>query len=85
MKKSDFIEVKEVKVVREEEVLKYEEFVNIMAAYIHRIYFSGVKGNLGNDLTLRAEDYEWNLDTQEEYNKVCSDVVKRLYKITVDD
>ena len=85
MEKSDFIEVKEVKVVREEEVLKYEEFVNIMAAYIHRIYFGDVEGKLGSDLTLRAENYEWKLDTQEEYNKVCLDVVKCLYKITVDD
>ena len=82
MEKNDFIEVKEVKVVREEKVLKYKEFIAIMANYIRRIYFDG---NHGKDLTLRAEDYEWNLDTQEEYNKVCSDVVKRLYKITVDD
>ena len=51
MEKSDFIEVKEIKIVREEKVLKYEEFVAIMAAYIHRIYFNG---NNGNDLTLRA-------------------------------
>lgn len=82
MEKNDFIEVKEVKVVKEEKVLKYQEFVAIMAAYIHRIYFDG---NNGKDLTLRAEDYEWNLSTKEEFDKVCSDVVKRLYKITVDD
>ena len=82
MEKSDFIEVKEIKIVREEKVLKYEEFVAIMAAYIHRIYFDG---NNGKDLTLRAEDYEWKLSTKEEFDKICSDVVKRLYKITVDD
>jgi hypothetical protein len=85
MDKKEYIEVSEVQIVREPKVLEYQEFVAIIAAYIHRIYFGGIKGNLGNDLTLRAEDYEWNLDTQEEYNKVCSDVVKRLYKITVDD
>lgn len=79
MDKKEYIEVNDVQVVREPKVLEYQEFVVIMAAYIHRIYFSGI------DLTLRAEDYEWNLDTQEEYDKVCSDVVKRLYKITVDD
>lgn len=82
MEKSDFIKVKEIKIVREEKVLKYEEFVAIMAAYIHRIYFNG---NNGKDLTLRAEDYEWNVNSYEEFNKICSDVVKRLYKITVDD
>lgn len=82
MEKSDFIEVKEVKVVREEKVLEYREFVAIMANYIHRIYFDG---NNGKDLTLTAEDYEWNLSTKEEFDKVCSDVVKRLYKITVDE
>jgi len=82
MEKSDFIEVKEVKVVREKKVLKYEEFVAIMAAYVPRIYFNG---NNGKDLTLRAEDYEWEVSSYEEFNKVCSDVVKRLYKITVDD
>ena len=82
MEKNGFIEVKEVKVVKEEKVLKYQEFVAIMAAYIHRIYFDG---NNGKDLTLRAEDYEWKLNTKEEFDKVCSDVVKRLYKITVDD
>lgn len=82
MEKSDFIEVKETKIVREEKVLKYEEFVAVMAAYIHRIYFNG---NNGKDLTLRAEDYEWEVSSCEEFNKVCSDVVKRLYKITVDD
>lgn len=85
MDEKDYIEVKEVQVVREPKVLKYQEFVAIMAAYIHRIYFGGLEGNVGRDLTLRAEDYEWTLDTQEEYNKVCSDVVKRLYKITVDE
>lgn len=79
MDKKEYIEVSEVQVVREPKVLEYQEFVAIMAAYIHRIYFSGI------GLSLRAEDYEWNLDTLEEYNKVCSDVVKRLYKITVDD
>ena len=77
--KKENIVVNEVQVVREPKLLEYQEFVSIMAAYLHRIYFSGI------DLTLRAENYEWNLDTQEEYNKVCSDVVKRLYKITVDD
>jgi hypothetical protein len=82
MEKNGFIEVKEVKVVKEEKVLKYQEFVAIMAAYIHRIYFDG---NNGKDLTLRAEDYEWKLSKKEEFDKVCSDVVKRLYKITVDD
>ena len=82
MEKSDFIEVKEIKIVREEKVLKYEEFVAIMANYIHRIYFNG---NNGKDLTLRAEDYEWEVSSHEEFEKVCSDVVKRLYKITVDD
>lgn len=82
MEKSDFIEVKEVKVVKEEKVLKYEEFIAIMANYIHRIYFNG---SHGKDLTLRAEDYEWEVSSYEEFNKVCSDVVKRLYKITVDD
>lgn len=82
MEKNGFIEVKEVKVVREEKILKYEEFIAIMANYIHRIYFDG---NHGKDLTLRAEDYEWEVSSYEEFDKVCSDVVKRLYKITVDD
>ena len=82
MEKSDFIDVEEVQVVREPKVIEYNEFVAIMAAYIHRIYFDG---NNGKNLTLRAEDYEWKLSTQEEFDKVCSDVVKRLYKITVDD
>jgi len=82
MDKKEHIEVSEVQVVREPKVLEYQEFVAIMAAYIHRIYFDG---NNGKDLTLRAEDYEWNLSTKEEFDKVCSDVVKRLYKITVDD
>lgn len=81
MDKKEHIEVSEVQVVREPKVLEYQEFVAIMAAYIHRIYFDG---NNGKDLTLRAEDYEWKLSTKEEFDKVCSDVVKRLYKITVD-
>lgn len=82
MDKKEYIEVSEVQIVREPKVLEYQEFVAIMAAYIHRIYFDG---NNGKDLTLRAEDYEWKLSTKEEFDKVCSDVVKRLYKITVDD
>lgn len=81
MEGKKYVEVNEVKIVREPKVLEYQEFVAIMAAYIHRIYFDG---NNGKDLTLRAEDYEWKLDTKEEFDKVCSDVVKRLYKITVD-
>ncbi len=81
MEGKKYVEVNEVKIVREPKVLEYQEFVAIMAAYIRRIYFDG---NNGKDLTLRAEDYEWNLSTKEEFNKVCSDVVKRLYKITVD-
>ena len=85
MDKKEYIEVNEVEIVREPKVLEYQEFVNIMAAYIHRIYFGGIEGKLGNDLTLRAEDYEWEVSSYEEFDKVCSDVVKRLYKITVDD
>jgi len=81
MEGKKYVEVNEVEIVREPKVLEYQEFVNIMAAYVYRIYFDG---NNGKDLTLRAEDYEWKLSTKEEFDKVCSDVVKRLYRITVD-
>ena len=81
MERKKYVEVNEVEIVREPKILEYQEFVNIMAAYVYRIYFDS---NNGKDLTLRAEDYEWKLSTKEEFDKVCSDVVKRLYRITID-
>lgn len=66
--------ISEVKVVRQDKQMDYNEFISFFASHLSWIYFNDTE----NNLTLRIDNYEYRAIDRDEYNQICKDVIKRL-------